>query len=78
MFMRNGVAPSGARSYDPEPTEADEKVSRAMMRMWAQFAKTGDPSVKGLVSWPPYEAGADQYLYIAEPLEVRSGFSKLV
>jgi para-nitrobenzyl esterase len=76
--MRNGVVPSGAKSYDPEPTEVDEKVSKAMMRIWAQFAKTGDPNVKGLVKWPAYEAATDQYLYIAEPLEVKSGFSKLV
>jgi len=76
--LRNGVVPSGAKSIDPEPTETDKKVSRAMMRMWAQFAKTGDPGVKGLVNWPAYDAAADQYLYIAEPLEVKSGFSRLV
>jgi para-nitrobenzyl esterase len=77
-FLRGGVAPSGGKSIDPEPTETDEKVSKAMMRIWVQFAKTGDPSVKGLVKWPTYEAATDQYLYIAEPLEVKSGFSKLV
>jgi para-nitrobenzyl esterase len=77
-YMRNGVVPSGAKSYDPEPTEVDEKVSQAMMKMWIQFAKTGDPNVRGLIKWPAYEAATDQYLYIAEPLAVRSGFSKLV
>jgi para-nitrobenzyl esterase len=76
--MRDGVVPSGAKSYDPEPTEVDKKVSQAMMRIWAQFAKTGDPSVKGLIRWPAYEAVTDQYLYITEPLEVKIGFSKLV
>jgi para-nitrobenzyl esterase len=76
--LKNGVAPSGGKSIDPEPTETDEKVSRAMMKMWVQFARTGDPSVSGLVKWPAYEAATDQYLYIAEPLEVKSGFSKLV
>jgi para-nitrobenzyl esterase len=76
--MINGVAPSGAKSTNPEPTETDEKVSKAMMRMWTQFAKTGDPSIKELVKWPAYEATTDQYLYIAEPLEVKHGFSKLV
>jgi para-nitrobenzyl esterase len=78
QFMKNAVALSGAKSDDPKPTEADEKVSVAMMKMWAQFAKTGDPNVKGMVKWPAYEAATDQYLYIAEPLEVKSGFSKLV
>jgi para-nitrobenzyl esterase len=76
--MKNGLVPSGAKSDYPEPTEVDEKVSKTMMRIWAQFAKTGDPNVKGLVRWPAYEAVTDQYLYIAEQLEVKNGFSKLV
>jgi para-nitrobenzyl esterase len=76
--MKNGLVPSGAKSDYPEPTDVDKKVSQAMMRIWAQFAKTGDPSVKGLVKWPAYEPATDRYLYIAEPLEVKSGFSKLV
>lgn len=68
---------SGAKSKDPGVTDADRKVSEEMMSMWTQFAKTGDPSVKGLINWPAYEASADQYLYIAGPLEVKSGFSKI-
>jgi para-nitrobenzyl esterase len=76
--MKFAVSFSGAKSDDPEPNETDEKVSKAMMRIWAQFAKTGDPGVKGLVNWPAYDVATDQFLYIAEPLEVRSGFSKLV
>ena len=48
-----------------------------MMRMWTQFAKTGDPNVEGLISWPSYEAATDEYLYIVEPLQVKSGFSEV-
>ncbi len=68
---------SGAQSPDPGLTGIDRKVSENMMAMWAQFAKTGDPNVEGLTAWPAYEAEADQYLYIAEPLEVKSGFSRI-
>jgi para-nitrobenzyl esterase len=68
----------GMRQPDPGLTEADAKVADAMMRMWAQFAKTGNPGVKGLVDWPAYDPSTDKYLYIAEPLQVKSGFSKLV
>ena len=68
---------SGAKSPDPGLTDIDRKVSENMMAMWAQFAKTGDPNVEGLTAWPAYEAETDQYLYIAEPLEVKSGFSKV-
>jgi para-nitrobenzyl esterase len=68
---------SGAKSPDPGLTDIDRKVSEEMMSMWAKFARTGDPNVKGLITWPAYEADSDQYLYIADPLEVKSGFSKI-
>jgi para-nitrobenzyl esterase len=67
--------PPGTIAPDPELSDVDKKVSEAMMTIWAQFAKTGNPNVKGLVNWPAYEAASDQYLYITEPLEVKSGFS---
>jgi para-nitrobenzyl esterase len=68
---------SGAKTQDPGFTDADKKVSENMMAMWAQFAKTGNPNVAGLVDWPAYESAKDQYLYIAELLQVKSGFSKV-
>ncbi len=27
-----------------------------MMRIWTNFAKTGEPSVEGLIEWPVYSA----------------------
>jgi para-nitrobenzyl esterase len=68
---------SGAKSKNPGVTDRDRKVSEEMMSLWTQFARTGDPNVKGLISWPAYEASTDQYLYIADPLELKSGFSKI-
>jgi len=68
---------SGAKSPDPGLTDADRKVSEAMMAMWAQFARTSDPNVKGLTDWPTYDT-TDRYLYIADPLAVKSGFSKVI
>ncbi len=68
---------SGAKTRDPGLTDLDRKVSVNMMAMLAQFARTGNPNVEGLISWPAYEAGTDQYLYIAEPLQVKSEFSKI-
>jgi para-nitrobenzyl esterase len=68
---------SGAKTPDPGPTDADRKVSENMMALWAQFARTGDPNVKGLAAWPAYESTTDQYLYIADPLQAKSGFSKV-
>ena len=77
MEWASAMGLAGAKSPDAGLTEADRRVSEAMMSMWTQFAKTGNPSVEGLVTWPAYEATTDQYLYITDPLEVRSGFSQI-
>ena len=68
---------SGAKSDDPGFTQTDNKVSDAMMRMWTNFAKTGNPGSKELIEWPAYAEATDKYLYIAETLEVKSGFSTI-
>ena len=68
--------PPGSIAPDPELSETDKKVSEAMMTIWARFAKTGEPNVKGLVNWPVYQAVSDQYLYITEPMVVKLGFLK--
>jgi para-nitrobenzyl esterase len=78
LFYNSFAHPSGAQSQDPGLTEDDQQVSEAMMRMWTQFAKTGDPSVEGLVDWPVWDPAGDNYLDIAWPLEVKSGYSKIV
>ncbi len=69
--------PAGAKMPDPGLTDVDRRVSENMMAMWAQFARTGDPNVEGLINWPAYDSETDQYLYIAEPLQVKPGFSKV-
>jgi para-nitrobenzyl esterase len=70
-------AHAGVKSPLPVITDAERKVSEAMMQMWTQFARTGDPSVKGLVYWPPWDKATDKYLYIVEPLQVKLGYSKV-
>ena len=77
-WLLNIAGPAGAKSADPGLTDAERKVSEVMMTIWTQFAKTGNPSVEGMVTWPAYEEATDQYLYFAEYLEVKSGFSKIV
>jgi para-nitrobenzyl esterase len=67
----------GARHSNSGSTEADLEVSWSMMRLWTQFARTGDPNVEGLITWPAYDAATDEYLYIAGPLQVKTGFSKV-
>jgi para-nitrobenzyl esterase len=69
---------SGAVTQDPGLTQDDTDVSEAMMKMWVQFAKTGDPNVEGLVEWPKWDPSGDQYLDIGTPLQVKTGYSKIV
>jgi len=69
--------PSGASSPDAGITEEDRLVSEAMMSLWVQFARSGDPNVKGLVKWPTWELATDRYLDIAWPLQVKSGYSRV-
>ena len=68
---------SGAKTENPGLTEADKRISERIMAMWTQFAKTGNPNIEDIVAWPAYDSGKDQYLYIGESLEVKSGFSKI-
>jgi para-nitrobenzyl esterase len=74
---RSAPPPAPPKPIDPELNEADKKVSEAMMTMWAQFAKTGNPSVRDLIYWPPWSRDTDKYLYIADPMVVKLGFSKI-
>jgi hypothetical protein len=82
-FFRSDAFPlaraSGAKQEDPELNEADRRVSEGMMGLWTSFARTGIPSVpRQGFTWRPYDRATDNYLLINDPLEVRSGYSKLV
>ena len=69
-----GLARGGGCSpRPPEHDSADAQVSEQASRMWALFAKTGDPSAAGLVKWPRYTASDQAYLDIGTPLEVKRG-----
>jgi para-nitrobenzyl esterase len=67
----------GRKSPDPGLTDVDRKVSEMMMKMWTNFARTGNPGIEGAVDWPAWDEEKDQYLYITETPEVRSGFSRV-
>jgi para-nitrobenzyl esterase len=71
------VSPAGAKSNVPKISDVDIKVSEVMMNMWSQFARTGDPNVEGLIEWPVWKPSSDQYLYVKDTLQVRTGYSKV-
>jgi para-nitrobenzyl esterase len=61
---------------DPGLTKDDDVVSENYIRMWVQFAKTGDPSVPGLIKAEPLRTGSggDRYLDIGLHPHVKSGY----
>jgi para-nitrobenzyl esterase len=71
------AAPAGAKSLNPGLSDTDKKVSEAVMRIWAQYAKNGNPSVPGLIDWPAWNQAKDEYLLIMDPLQVKSGYSHI-
>jgi para-nitrobenzyl esterase len=60
-------------STDPMLGPEDDQTALNTVRLWAQFAETGNPSVAGLIDWPAYTPEGDQYLDIAAELEVKTG-----
>jgi para-nitrobenzyl esterase len=70
-------ASAGVKSPLPLISDAERRVSETMMKIWTRFAKTGDPNIKGMVTWPAWDKDTDQYLYVADPLQVKTGYSKL-
>jgi para-nitrobenzyl esterase len=69
-----GLARGGGCSVGlPAHDEQDMKVADQAATIWAQFAKTGNPSVKGVVEWPAYTADNKAYLLLGTPLEVKTG-----
>jgi para-nitrobenzyl esterase len=70
LFLGMRTCPTAT---DPQVGPEDALVAQHTMTIWSQFAKTGNPSVPGLVDWPPYAPETDQYLEIAATLAVKSG-----
>ena len=61
---------------NPGLNDDDRVVAENTLRMWVNFATTGDPSVEGVVQWPAFKPipGGDRYVVIDLKPEVRAGF----
>ena len=66
----------GVKQPDPGLDEKDRVVAENMMRIWSQFARTGNPSVPGLIDWTPYDPATEPYLDIGYELKVKTGLSR--
>lgn len=70
LYLSGG---GGCTTPNPGHDQLDFSVADNTMRMWAAFAKTGNPSAKGLIEWPAYTEANDQFLYIGQQLAVKKG-----
>jgi para-nitrobenzyl esterase len=73
-----GYADSGAKAPVPSISEADRRVAENMQTIWTSFARTGSPSVKGLIDWPSWDSQADRFLLITDPLQLKTGYTDLL
>jgi para-nitrobenzyl esterase len=73
-----GYTASGVKSSLPVISASDRSVAENMMTIWTHFARTGNPSVKGLIEWLAWNQTTDQYLLITDPLQIKHGYSDLV
>lgn len=70
LFLSGG---GGCESDEPEVDDTDMRVADQASTLWAEFARTGNPSVEGLIEWPTYTEDNNVYLDIGDPLEVKMG-----
>lgn len=70
LYLARG---GGCSSEVPASDDVDLKVASEAAQVWAQFAKTGNPSVEGLVDWPQYTPETGAYLDIGSPLAAKTG-----
>ena len=51
----------------------DELFSDLMMTIWTNFAKTGDPSVEGVLDWPAYDSERATTAVLGKDITLESG-----
>lgn len=56
----------------PGVSAVDDQVSDNMRSMWAEFARTGNPTTDA-ITWPAYTSQNDKYLLVEEATSVQTG-----
>jgi para-nitrobenzyl esterase len=77
----NGITGSAGDSADVFASAGfdalDTGVIDRTMTIWAQFARSGNPSVAGLVDWPAYTPANDSFVELGAAPLVRTGLSTI-
>ena len=56
--------------------DAEQTLSKQMIRAWVNVADTGTPEGSGLPEWTPYTSERDSYLVLDTPPRLGHGFRK--
>ncbi|MGF1456649.1 MAG: carboxylesterase/lipase family protein [Alphaproteobacteria bacterium] len=56
--------------------DKDRALTDVMGRFWTQFAKTGNPNIDGLMTWPAYDPAKDEWLNLDRRITVLSRVRK--
>jgi para-nitrobenzyl esterase len=75
---KGGYTSSGAKSPIPSISDSDRVVAENILTIWTNFARTGNPSVKGLIEWPAWNRSTDKYLLLTDTLQIKPGYSDLL
>jgi para-nitrobenzyl esterase len=51
-------------NFDIDFNEEDVTLSNNMIDIWTNFAKTGNPSLPGVFTWPPFNSSSQKYVSI--------------
>lgn len=72
------TSPAGFAANPTGYGPVDLQVTDNMMTMWTNFAKTGNPSIEGIIEWTPYTTENDAFLEIGAELNMRTGLADVV
>ncbi len=68
LFLARG---GGCSQETPAHDDEDLRVAEQSAEIWAQFAKSGDPSVEGLAEWPQYSESGNVYFDLSAEMAAK-------
>ena len=62
--------------FNMDVSSDDNIFSELMMTIWTNFAKYGDPSIKGQLDWPEFNSSSEFYVVLDSEVEIKKSLRK--